>query len=264
MLLFKNWRSQRVPCIHAGATKTTLERSARMDSWVVAAVQNKWTTTVRLIMDRLWICNSPQSLVLYQELNTVLSNLSNQFNHVSTGAVIMGNSKIYKITSACYTALPRPELHRGSPWDYNLYRFLRDQPHPLQLVWEQAVTSQASWGLEVLFGFRGGARRGGVSWKLSCCWKTGTFPHESQTLFSLSFTRGKKRPCRWRKGHGNLELRPLEGSSQLHSKGEASGRHPEHQSGSTASVSSAVRKIGAGFGHTCLKIRKKDVGMPSV
>lgn len=199
MLLFKNWRSQRVPCIHAGATKTTLERSARMDSWVGAAVQNKWTTTVRLIMDCLWICNSPQSLVLYQQLNTVLSNLSNQFNHVSTGAVIMANSKIYKITSACYTALPRPELHRGSPWDYNLYRFLRDQRHPLQLVWEQAVTSQASWGLEVLFGFRGGARRGGVSWKLSCCWKTGTFPHESQTLFSLNFTRGKKKALQMEK-----------------------------------------------------------------
>lgn len=62
-----------------------------------------------------------------------------------------------------------------------------DQPRPQQ-GWEQAVTSQGSWPLEVLFGFRGGAGRGGVPWELSCCCKTGTFQHESQTSSSLSFT----------------------------------------------------------------------------
>lgn len=52
----------------------------------------------------------------------------------------------------------------------------------------QAVTSQGSRALEVLFGFRGGARRGRVSRELSCCWKTGTFQHGSQTSFCLRFT----------------------------------------------------------------------------
>lgn len=134
---------------------------------------------------------------------------------------------------------------------------MRDKPHPLQLVWEQAVTSQASWGLEVLFGFRGGARRGGVSWKLSRCCKTGTFPHESQTLFSLSFTRGK-RALGMENRPRQPGLRPLEGSRQPHSRREASSRHPEHQSGLTASLSSAVRKVGAGFGHTCFKMKNKE------
>ena len=66
------------------------------------------------------------------------------------------------------------------------YGCLWDQSHSLQLVKEQVVTSQGSWALEELFGFRGRARRGGVSWELS--WKTGTCHHGSVTSFCLRAT----------------------------------------------------------------------------
>ena len=56
-----------------------------------------------------------------------------------------------------------------------------------------AVTSQGRWALEVLFGFRGGARGGGVSRELSCCWKTGTFQYGSQTWFCWRFTAWQER-----------------------------------------------------------------------
>lgn len=110
------------------------------------------------------------------------------------------------------------------------YRSLRDRPHPLQLVWDQAVTSQASWGLEVLFGFRGGARRGGVSWKSTRCCKTGTFPH----LFSREFHQA------WEKGPQQPGLGPLEGSSQLHSRRVQASRAPARFN--SQSVSSSQKR----------------------
>lgn len=104
-----------------------------------------------------------------------------------------------------------------------------DQPQPRQQVWKQAVTSQGSWPLEVLFGFRGGAGRGGVPWELSCCCKTGTFQHESQTSFSLSFTvtpevaDAEKTPAtRVRAARGQCSASFMRGGKQQASRADTS------------------------------------------
>lgn len=98
------------------------------------------------------------------------------------GSLTVRRHRFYSNRSTQSSRISSSQLNYVSP------NCTGDQPQPRQRVWEQAVTSQGSWPLEVLFGFRGGAGRGGVPWELSCCCKTGTFQHESPTSFSLSFT----------------------------------------------------------------------------
>lgn len=81
----------------------------------------------------------------------------------------------------------------------------------LQLVQDHTVTSQSSWALEVLFGFRGGAWGGQVSWELRCChWKTRTLQCWKQMNYEsrrgLLATQGYLSKCEATRGRSSLML----------------------------------------------------------
>lgn len=133
----------------------------------------------------------------------------------------------------------------------------------------QAVTSQGSRALEVLFGFRGGARRGRVSRELSCCWKTGTFQHGSQTSFCLRFTAllEKGWGCWGNEGHRSLRcsLWPLGGSTAKHPQAAClrwrSSRPSERSVSATVRFNSQStslstgREMETGFVYTCFTVK---------
>lgn len=118
----------------------------------------------------------------------------------------------------------------------------------------------------MLFGFRGGARRGRVSRELSHYWKTGTFQHESQTSFLLRFTASLERKNRpWgqrRPPELRCSMRPLGGVRQLTLSGWAAVCHSKvsmQQPASTANPSrvGTAKEIEAGFDYTCFRVKRR-------
>lgn len=121
---------------------------------------------------------------------------------------------------------------------YRSLQDLPDLPHPSPAgLGNRLLPRRPVGGWRCCLGF--GEEREGAeylgSWAAAV--KTGTFPHESQTLFSLSFTRGVggKATATW------VTAARGQQSATFKKRAEAR-RHPEHQPGLTAKFVISSRK----------------------